>query len=66
MPVPLAPPVEATLSQIFRVFLVIGATSFGGGVIAGVVFLLLVRTKINSALLVPCGAVAGLYAFGLG
>src|SRR5215468_3096644 len=34
MPAPLAPPVEATLSQIFRVFLVIGATSFGGGVMA--------------------------------
>lgn len=34
MPAPLAPPVEATLSQIFRVFLIIGATSFGGGVMA--------------------------------
>ena len=51
MPVPLAPPVEATLSQIFR---------------AGAVFLLLIRTKINPALLVLCGAVAGLFAFGLG
>jgi chromate transporter len=34
MAVPLAPPVEATLSQIFRTFLLIGATSFGGGVMA--------------------------------
>jgi hypothetical protein len=33
--------------------------------IAGMVFLLLIRTKINPALLVLCGAVAGLYAFGL-
>src|SRR5262245_59433865 len=29
-----APPVEATLNQIFRAFLLIGATSFGGGVMA--------------------------------
>jgi len=50
MPASLAPPVEATLSQIFH---------------AGAVFLLLIRTKINPALLVLCGAVAGLYAFGL-
>lgn len=34
MPASLAPPVEATLSQIFRAFLLIGATSFGGGVMA--------------------------------
>ena len=34
MVVPSAPPVEATLSQIFRIFLLIGATSFGGGVMA--------------------------------
>ena len=51
MPVPLAPPVEATLSQIFR---------------AGVIFLLLIQTKIKPALLVLCGAVAGPFAFGLG
>ena len=78
MAAPLAPLVEATLSQIFRTFLLIGATSFGGGVMAyvrssliekhgwaGVVFLLLIRTKINSAVLVLCGVVAGLFAFGL-
>jgi chromate transporter len=34
MPLPSTPPVEATLGQIFRVFLIIGATSFGGGVMA--------------------------------
>src|SRR5262249_40920162 len=34
MVVPSAPPVEATLIQIFRAFLLIGATSFGGGVMA--------------------------------
>jgi len=34
MVVPSAPPVEATLSQIFRAFLLVGATSFGGGVMA--------------------------------
>ena len=113
MVVPSAPSVEASLIQIFRTFLLIGATSFGGGVvaylrsslvekrgwlddesfvqllamsqrlrglslakgalvgwasvlIAGGVFLLLIRTKINPALLVLCGAVAGLFAFGLG
>ncbi len=77
MAAPLAPSVEATLSQIFRTFLLIGATSFGGGVMAylrsslvekhgwpGVVFLLLIRTKINPTLLVLCGAGAGLFAFG--
>jgi len=73
-----APAVEATLIQIFRIFLLIGATNFGAGVMAyvrssfvekhgwaGVVFLLLIRTKINSAVLVLCGVVAGLFAFGL-
>jgi chromate transporter len=34
MVVPSAPPVEATLIQIFHAFLLIGATSFGGGVMA--------------------------------
>lgn len=34
MTAPPTPAVDATLSQIFRAFLVIGATSFGGGVMA--------------------------------
>ena len=34
MTAPPTPVVDATLGQIFRVFLVIGATSFGGGVMA--------------------------------
>ena len=34
MTAPSTPAVEATLGQIFRAFLVIGATSFGGGVMA--------------------------------
>jgi len=43
-----------------------GLIGWASVLIAGAVFLLLIRTKINPALLILCGAVAGLYAFGLG
>jgi len=67
-------PIQRGLAPVSVGLLVAGAISLAKGaligptsvLIAGVVFLLLVRTKINPAVLVLCGAGAGLYAFGLG
>ena len=67
-------PIQRGLAPVSLGLLVAGAISLAKGaligwacvLIAGAVFLLLIRTKINPALLVLCGAVAGLFAFGLG
>jgi chromate transporter len=66
--------IQRGLAPVSVGLLVAGSISLAKGgligrasvLIAGAVFLLLIRTKINPALLVLCGAVAGLYAFGLG
>ena len=66
--------IQRGLAPVSVGLLVAGSISLAKGaligwasvLIAGAVFLLLIRTKINPALLVLCGAVAGLFAFGLG
>jgi len=65
--------IQRGLAPVSVGLLVAGSISLAKGaligwvsvLIAGVVFLLLIRTKINPALLVLCGAVAGLFAFGI-
>lgn len=65
-------PIQRGLAPVSVGLLVAGSISLAKGaligwisiLIAGVVFLLLVRTRINPALLVLCGAVVGLFAFG--
>lgn len=64
--------IQRGLAPVSVGLLVAGAISLGkgaltgsrGALIAAVVFGLLMRTKINPALLVLCGAVVGLFAFG--
>lgn len=66
--------IQRGLAPVSVGLLVAGSISLAKGaligwasvLIAGAVFLLLIRTKINPALLVLCGAVAGLFVFGLG
>ena len=66
--------VQRGLAPVSVGLLVAGCISLGKGaltgwiglLIAAVVFLVLIRTKINPALLVLGGAVAGLFAFGAG